>query len=55
MKLTFPVNAELFEQINTVSNIIYQGEKTDFEDCEKITEDVMNYLHKEGILKTKEK
>jgi hypothetical protein len=51
MRLPFVVSEELFMKINRVTNIIYQSERTHFGDCELITQQIIDYLYKEGLLK----
>jgi hypothetical protein len=50
MKLPFVPDIELFQKINRVTNIIYQSERTHFGDCELITQQIIEYLYKEGLL-----
>lgn len=54
MKSPFTVDVELFQKINRITNIIYQSERTHFGDCERIVEQIIDYLYKEGLLKIKE-
>jgi hypothetical protein len=54
MKLPFVPDIELFQKINRVTNIIYQSERKHFGDCEIITEQIIDYLWKEGILNLKQ-
>lgn len=49
MKLPFTPDLELFNKINRVTNIIYQSERVHFGDCERIVEQIIEYLYKEGL------
>ncbi len=51
MKLPCPVDKKTFEVLNRVTNIIYQSERKDFQECEWITEQIISLLWEMGLLK----
>ncbi len=51
MKLPVPVDKKTFEVLNRGTNIIFQSERSDFQECERIMERIVSLFWDAGIMK----